>query len=69
MSKRKKLQKKSTKSTQTIAGLLVALTLSLGAYFFGNGTQSPAVNTPAVVSKNKDTSTPDQALAESVLTD
>ena len=69
MSERKKLQKKSTKSTQTIAGLLVALTLSLGAYFFGNGTQSPAVNTPAVVSKNKDTSTPDQALAESVLTD
>ena len=69
MPKRKKLQKKSTKSTQTIAGLLVALTLSLGAYFFGNGTQSPAVNTPAVVSQNKDTSTPDQALAESVLTD
>lgn len=66
---KKKLQKKSTKSTQTIAGLLVALTLSLGAYFFGNGNQSPAVNTLSAISQNRDTSTPDQRLAESVLTD
>ena len=34
-----------------------------------NGNQTPALNTPAVVSQNKETSTPDQALSESVLTD
>lgn len=69
MPKRKKILRKSNKSVQTVAGLLVALSLSLGAYFFGNGNQTPALNTPAVVSQNKETSTPDQALSESVLTD
>lgn len=71
MPKRKKRLRKSSKPVQTVAGLLVALTLSLGSYFFGNGHQTlaPLNHSSELVSSSTESSTPDQSLSESVLTD
>ena len=72
MARRKNDQKKNQKLIQSLAGLLFALILTAGSYFFGQeAAQEPASSAPSssLLRQDKADDTPSQELAESVLTD
>lgn len=66
----RRISNANPKSLQGLAGLLVALTLALGGYYFGNGQGSDPGSPATSLSRRQPAdNAPSQALAESVLTD